>query len=342
MFDLISIGDVTEDVFVEVDDAAKLKCNSHSHRCFLEFPFGTKLGIKHIFKLLGGNAGNVAIGSKRLGLNSALYSEAGKDTQGELILASLKKEKVSIQYFKRKPNQKTNYSVVLYFHGERTILVHHEPRTYNFPLLEKSSWIYLTSMAQGSQKIFKPLLTYLKKSKAQLAFNPGTYQLSLGLKALLPLFKQTTVLFLNVEEAQTLLKSPERHLEKLLIKLHISGPKVVVITDGGNGSYCFDGKAFWYCPIYKVPALERTGCGDAYATGFIAALKYQRNLAQAMVWGSINSTSVLQRIGPQAGLIRKQLLEKITKASPNYKARFFQGKEVIKDRVYYPKKYKHF
>ncbi|MEK6901204.1 MAG: carbohydrate kinase family protein, partial [Nanoarchaeota archaeon] len=262
MFDLISIGDVTEDVFIQVDHAATLSCDArHNRVCHLEFPFGTKVGIKRVDKLLGGNAGNMAIGSSRLGLRSALYAEVGTDSQGELIYRSLKDNNVSTTYFFRNKKEKTNYSVVLYFNDDRTILVHHEKRHYRVPSLVPSRWVDLPSMAEGNQKIFPSLLRYLARTKAQLGFNPGTFQLSLGLSKLKPVLQRCTFLCVNKEEAQKLLATKSTDVRFLLRKLCETGPELIVITDGEKGTYCYDGKRYLYCPIYDVPCLERTGAG---------------------------------------------------------------------------------
>tara|TARA_Y100000310_G_C20650832_1_gene799321 strand:+ start:1106 stop:2128 length:1023 start_codon:yes stop_codon:yes gene_type:complete len=340
MFDLISIGDVTEDVFVEVDKVASVHC--HGETCHLDFKFGTKLGINKVSKLIGGNAGNVAIGSSRLGLSSALYAEVGKDSQGERLLKSFKNNKVSTKYFYLKKNEKTNYSVVLYFKGERTILVHHEHRQYKFPRLAKAKWLYLTSMANGSERIFPPLVKYLKKTKASLGFNPGTYQLKLGLKKLKPILKQAKFICINTEETQRLLGTKKRDFQYLTKKLQETGPEISVITDGPNGTYCYDGKNYYYCPIYEVPLIERTGAGDAFSTGFLSALVKGKTIPEAMKWGTLNSASVIQRVGPQDGLIKLSLLNKIMKANPNFKARKLNCKEIMKNKRCWPKKYKKF
>ncbi len=341
MLDLISIGDVTEDVFVEVTKAASLHCTTNDV-CKLDFKFGTKLAIEKVNKLLGGNAGNVAIGTRRLGLKSALYAEVGDDTQGQLIYTELKKNNVSTKYFYRKKGQKTNYSVVLYYKGERTILVHHEPRQYKFPKLPKAKALYLTSMGKGSEKIFKPLLQYLKKHKPLLGFNPGTHQINLGLKKLKPLFALSTAVFINTEEAKRLLKTNKHDFPYLLKGLHKTGAKIITITDGPNGSYTYDGEQFYFCPTFHVPVIERTGAGDAFSTGFMTALIKNKTIPEAMVHGSLSSAGVIQKIGPQHGLITASLQEKIIKANPTYRARTFKGKEVTKKKVYHHKKYKKF
>ncbi len=341
MFDLIAIGDVTIDTFIKLDPVASLHCDTH-HRCSLAIPFGTKLGVADVQKLWGGNSGNIAVGSSRLGLKSALYSEVGDDTDGKTIFDSLQQNKVSTKYFVRDKQRKTNVHYVLDYKAERTILVHHQPRSYHFPHLDPSKWAYFSSAGKGGKKLIGPLLQYHNATNAQIAFNPGTYQLRLGLQTLKPLLRHTSVLFLNLEEAQLLLKTSIRDFRLLLKKLHYHGHHTVVITDGNNGSYCFDGQNYWYCPIYKVPVVEMTGSGDAFATGFICALIYGKPVPEALCWGSINAASVIQQVGPQAGLLHLSLLCKILNANPKFQARTFSSKEVTNNKIYTPTQYRKF
>ena len=336
MLDIISIGDVTEDVFVQVGDGVTL------HGNHLDFTFPTKLGIDKVDKLVGGNAGNIAIGTARLGLKSALYAEVGADSQGELIYRSMRENKVSTRYFFRKKGQKTNYSVVLYYKGDRTILVHHEPRDYKFPRLGKSKFVYLTSMAKGSEKIFTPLLKYLKKTKAKMGFNPGTHQLNLGLKKIKSILEATEVVFLNVEETQKLLGTKKRDMMFLTRKLQETGPKIACVTDGPKGSYSYDGSKYLFCPIYDVPIMERTGCGDAFSTGFMSALCNGKDVGEAMKWGTISSAGVVQKVGPQNGLVQLSLMKRALKGNPKFKVREFNSAEVKRGNVYKPVKVKKF
>ncbi len=337
MLDLLSIGDVTEDVFLQLDDVATVVCDV-KHHCDLHIPFGTKLGVSRVDKLLGGNAGNMGIGAARLGMRSALYAEVGDDTQGELIYQSLKQNRVSTKYFFRKRGEKTNYSVVLDYEAERTILVHHEPRQYKMPGFSSARWMYLTSMARGCEKIFPRVADYVQKNKVKLGFNPGTYQLQLGVERLRSMLKLTEVLLINTEEAQLLLKTQKRDFPFLLESLHKIGAKIVVITDGENGAYCFDGVQRFYCPIFQVPIVERTGSGDAFSVGFLAALFYGQTVMEALRWGTINSAAVLQHIGPQAGLLNLMKMKKILQGNPMFQARVFTEKEVMRGKVYVPKK----
>ncbi|OGI65083.1 hypothetical protein A2642_03160 [Candidatus Nomurabacteria bacterium RIFCSPHIGHO2_01_FULL_39_10] len=341
MLDLIAIGDVTEDVFLQIDDVSTVVCDSQNHNCELHIPFGTKLGVSRVDKLLGGNAGNMAIGASRLGLKSALYAEVGEDVQGDLLYTSLKENKVSTKYFFRKRGEKTNYSVVLNHHAERTILVHHEMRAYRVPKFERVKWVYLTSMAKGSEKIFSKIISYVGKNKVKLAFNPGTYQLHLGLEKLRPLIEKCSVLIMNTEEAQGLLQTEKRDFKLLLSslwKVMKQERGIVVITDGENGAYCYDSEEYYYCPIVQVPIVERTGSGDAFSTGFVCALRYGESVAEALRWGTVNSAAVIGEIGPQAGLLRLAKMKKVLNENEGFKARVLLEREVMDEKVYVMKK----
>jgi len=342
MFDLIAIGDVTIDTFIKLDTIASLQCTKDHQHCSLCIPFGTKLGVSQVQRLWGGNSGNAAVGSSRLGLKSALYSEVGNDTDGKTIFDSLNKNKVSTTYFVRDKHRHTNVHYVLDYNAERTILVHHQPRSYHVPKLAPSKWVYFSSAGQGGEKMFTPLLKYHQSTNAQIAFNPGTYQLELGLQKLKPILQHSGILFLNTEEAQLLLGNSQRNFPFLLQKLHDFGPHTVVITDGNNGSYCFDGMDYWYCPIYQVPVIEMTGCGDAFATGFVCALIYDKSIPEALRWGSVNAAGVIQQVGPQAGLLHLPKLRKIISINPKFQPRICSGKEVTNHKVYYPTRYRKF
>ena len=316
MTDLISIGDATEDVFIQLKEASVKK---QGKKQVLSMEFATKIPVERVSKLIGGNAANVAIGSRRLGMKSAFYVLLGKDDQGERIKKSLAEEKVSLKYVQLRKGSKTNYSVVLNHGAERTILVYHVPRTYRLPELGKSRWVYYTSMGAGFEKLHGPMIKYLKKNNAKLGFNPGTHQMRKGANFLSPLLKQTEVLFLNKEETQLMTKSRSSDEKTLLKKSKDLGPRIAVLTDGPNGSYAYDGEEFFFQKIYKVPVVERTGCGDSYSTGFIAALFHKKSWQEAMQWGTLNAASVLQKIGPQEGLGRLSWIRKTLKNAKSFR-----------------------
>ncbi|HET9224348.1 MAG TPA: 5-dehydro-2-deoxygluconokinase [Roseiflexaceae bacterium] len=61
---------------------------------------------------IGGCPTNISVGTKRLGLNSALLTALGNDPVGDFILHALKREGVETRYIPRKPGRRTS-AVVL-------------------------------------------------------------------------------------------------------------------------------------------------------------------------------------------------------------------------------------
>ena len=302
MEDIITIGDSTEDVFLKVEEA-KVHCSRDKQNCQLCFTYASKIPVKRLDRLIGGNSSNAVIGSSRLGLKSALYTEIGDDLTGKRIIKILKENKVGTKYVKINNKTSTNYSVVINLGAERTILIYHEKRVYKLPRFDKSKWIYLSSMGKGCDKIYSDLVNHIRKNKIKLAFNPGTHQINQGVKKLNSILKLTTVLCLNKEEYQELLKNKSSDYKILLKEMYKLGPKICVLTDGSRGACVYDGSEFYSCKIFDVPVVERTGCGDSFFIAFVCALYYGNEIKEAMRWGIANSASVVQYIGSYEGLL---------------------------------------
>lgn len=302
MMDILSIGDATIDKFLKLKDASVL-CTLEREKCMLCLSFADKIPIIRLDEKVAGNALNNAVGSSRLGLETALYTVLGNDETGKKVIKQMVKDRVGTKYVVVERGSQSNYSVVLNFKDERTILVYHHPRQYLLPKIDHPQWIYYTSVwARGAGKLNAQLVSYINKKKNFLAFNPGTHQISEGLRHTGPLLRVTDVLFVNKEEAQTLV-GDHKNLKTLMKLLKKYVPGRIVITDGGRGSYTYDGEKCYYLPIFKAKIVEKTGAGDAYATGFIAALFHGYKAREAMRWGSANAASVIEKIGPQDGLL---------------------------------------
>ena len=305
-FDLISIGDTTYDVFLGLDEeTTKVQCDSNGENCLVLMPFADKVSVNTAIKVPGvGNAANMAVGASRLGLMAGLYTILGKDMTGREALAVFKKEKVATDYVEIDKKKDTNFSAVLSYKGERTILVYHEKRNYNLPKIGPAKWVYLTSLGPGHEVMHGQIIDYIDKTKARLIFNPGTHQFKEGLEVLKPLLQKTFALVVNKEESEKLVGKND-DIKELLKLTKNTGPEIVVITDGPKGSYAFDGNSFYFQDILDTPVFERTGCGDSYSTGFLAASFLGLDVPTAMKWGTVNAAFVIQKTGAQEGLLTR-------------------------------------
>jgi sugar/nucleoside kinase (ribokinase family) len=311
MYDFIAVGDATLDVFMKLEDASVL-CDKNTHECKLELSYADKIPVAQVDFIIGGNAANAAIGAKRLGHTSAFLSTVGDDDTGNKIIQNFHKEGVSTEFLTVDKGAQSNYSVVLNYQAERTILVHHIPREYVWNVQQPPKWFYLTSMGHGFEPVFEKVVGMVRESHSYLAYNPGSHQLALGFDALCPTLSVTNLLFLNREETAGLLKvDPTTPIKELLVGLKKTGAQIIVITDGPKGAYVYDGTHTFQLGVYDGPVVERTGCGDAFATAFTVAIAEGHDILEAMRWGNANSTAVLAQVGPEAGLCTMAQLQEI-------------------------------
>lgn len=324
MFDIISIGDSTLDAFFGLDEKdAQVLCDLNKEDCIICFRYADKIPAKSFTRVpAAGNAANNAVGSARLEMRSAIYTILGTDDIGRDVAKTFDKEGVEKKYIVWDEVHGSNVSVVLNYKGERTIFVYHQPRIYSWPTdFGPTKWVYYTSMGKEHYTLHEPLENYVSQNSVSLVFNPGSWQLKEGINVLSKIMKFCHLFIVNREESEKLVGQGE--IKDLLKKLAGFGPKIVIITDGPAGSYSFDGQKFYKLGILDCPIVERTGAGDSYATALVAALFYGKSLQDAMVWGTINSASVIQKIGPQAGLLTKAEIERIVSENPNLKAEEF-------------------
>lgn len=307
--ELLSIGDASIDTFITPTESETL-CNINDKECLICFSYGDKIPVKNLDFSMGGNAANNAVGMTRLGVKAAIVITLGVDIVGNQIVQSLKSEGVDATYAIQQTATTSNYSTIINYSGERTIFSYHAPRSYEFPVkLPVVPWVYLTSMGQSFVPFYKHIVEWLTKNpNVKLAFNPGSWQMRAGVEGIGDILKLTHLLFVNREEAQKLTnfgesKGKEKELITAVTKL---GPKTVVITDGGGGSFCFDGNKFTKIGILPVDSYERTGAGDAFGSGFLAAILKGKSYEEALVWGTVNSASVIGYTGAQKGLLKEE------------------------------------
>ena len=297
-YDVICIGSATTDVFGEVN------CLFSNVKC------GDKVLINKIFFEDGGSAVNSSVALSRLGLKVGFLGKLGKDYRAKDIQNLLKKEKVHIinKNFSTHP---TSYSFIADSSKEcdRIIFAYKgasddlQLRDIDWKIIKNTKWIYLGTMLGASFNTVKKLVIFAHKHKINILFNPSTYLAKKGKSYLKDILKYTTVLVLNLQEAQFVLKNQTNKIELLSKALRKLGPKTIIITNGSNGAYLYDGKYLCHTNPYKVKVVSTTGAGDAFASGFLASYIKTKDLLLAIKIGMANAASVITRIGAQNKLL---------------------------------------
>lgn len=312
VFDVLCVGNAKIDIFLSIlNENSYMHLNKDANE--LCVAYGQKIPVNQCLLELGGNAANVAVGLSKLKISVAIMTEIGKDEFAQKIINTLFNEKVDTSNILQTEGQQSSFSTILSFKGERTIFTEHAIRNHNFNFENISAkWVYLTSLGEKWQDAYLKTMNFAKKNNCRIAFNPGTLQIDSDGNNIRDVITLTDILFVNREEAMTILmiKDEGLSINDLLNGLKQLGPKIAVITDGENGSFAVDDKRKFFSQS-AVPTLivEKTGAGDAYASGFLAAILSNLPIQTAMKWGTLNASGTMSAIGAQNGLLSKEEME---------------------------------
>lgn len=322
---MLAIGDIFTDAFIKLrEDKARIDTDPDGSKR-LSMEFGSKPPYERVDIVQAvGPSPNAAVAFARLGLRVDLRAFLGNDMPGKDSLDYLQKEGVNTRLVSVQDGIKSNYYYVLRYGADRTILVKNEEYDYSWKEPEETpDWIYLSLISESAWQLHEDLLAYLeKRPEVKFAFQPGTFHFEWGKEKLAAIYRRAYITVMNREEAALVAGKTTESIRELAASLHALGPEVVIITDGPAGSYASFGGKVLKMPNFPdiAPPLDRTGAGDAFASTIVAALALGEPMETALRWAPVNSMSVVQKIGAQAGLLKRAEIEEYLKtAPPDYK-----------------------
>lgn len=301
---VLCIGKATQDVFLQSDEFDPKK---EGKVAYTHLPLGAKLDVEELTFATGGNATNAAVTFARQGLHAQYMWALGTEPASQAITIELDNENVDMAGVVHGEQYKASYSTILLAPtGERTILNYHGSMVHSsgHPLdldhIADADWLYLSSV--GSMELLEKIVTIAAKHNVKIAMNPAATELAKPdqLKALL---EDVTILSLNKEEMQQVVEG--QTLEELARHATNYCP-VVLVSDGPHGAVATDSKVIVRAGMYEdVPVIDRTGAGDAFASGFVAWYILGKPLEECVIFASANSTSVVTKIGAKAGILHQ-------------------------------------
>jgi len=280
---------------------------------------------------VGGSPTNIAVGSIRLGLKTALLTAIGKDPVGDFIMRFLNDEGVDTQYIPTKLG-----------HRSSAVILGIEPPD-QFPLVfyrDNAADIYLTmddvlATPVERTKVFEISGTGLSKDPSrsstffacELAKSAGsTIVMDLDFRAdqwfdvrafgvytrvILPMVDvaigteeeinaATLVDSSKVDVGYSQISAPtiEGDIELAVSEILQRGPKVVVVKRGSKGATLFfkDGKQV-DVPGFPVEVYNVLGAGDAFTSGFIYGIVHNWDWYKATRMGNACGAIVVTRHG---------------------------------------------
>jgi sugar/nucleoside kinase (ribokinase family) len=349
---ICSIGGITEDTFLWHRALQTQNATTQATSC-LSIPFGEKIDIEQQLSFLGGGAANTALNFHNLDLNASLVAARGNDATGMFLEQQLQRFGLSTNHILIDPSEQSGHSYILHNQcHDRIIFVYRganktiKKEQFPFEHCLNQEALYLTSMHQENH-IFTTIIEEAYKKNIFIAINPGSTQLSSGAQELCDALHAVSIIILNRSEACTLLKA--LHTQKSQITQELCsfestrgsllseslncaqtfftlehyfqcmlslGPQIAILTDGENGVYLATKEKAFYHQALPTQVIETVGAGDAFGSTFVALYLENKNIIQALRAGMVQSSSVIQQIGAQAGLLKKSELLKKSREIP--------------------------
>ncbi|MDP2860926.1 MAG: carbohydrate kinase family protein [bacterium] len=310
MYDIVSIGSATRDIFLSADNFKSLDVPDFSSGKGLCFPLGSKIEIKKIVFTSGGGGTNTAVTFARQELSTACVGVIGNDLNGQEVSNELAREGVEIKYFQKHDDDYTAYSVILVdSSGERTILSykgegqHFDVNKIAFDQLQ-TKWLFLDSLG-GHYDLLEKAVNWAVANDIKLATNPGGKELEHGLEKLRPLLKNFSIVIMNQEEASSLTGIDYKQEEEIFKFMDEVIGGIFVMTKGPEGVVVSDGKNVYRAGIPDSPIVERTGAGDAFSSGFVSEYIRSGDISKAIQFATANASSVVTQYGGKAGILKK-------------------------------------
>lgn len=321
---ILCIGSATKDIFFPTNEGVVIETPEDllSQRK-IAFEMGAKYHIESRFESLGGCSVNVAVGLSRLGENVSCYASIGDDMIAEWIKEKLISNRIGIANIEKQVKCQNDLSAILVDinSGERVIFSN---QTSNkFLKIEKEKllgfdWIFIGDLSGDWKKNSDLIVEYAKEKNIPFAINPRQKTIHDDAKKVMEAASCAQVLFCNKDEAIELVKSytnkGEFNDEKFLLKsLKDKGAALVVITDGTRGAWANDGHEMLHVDVdsFLRKAVDTTGAGDAFTSGFFAAYLKGKEVGECLKWGIINSSSSVQYYGGIEGLLKENEIEKM-------------------------------
>ncbi|MBI5369842.1 hypothetical protein HZA85_01440 [Candidatus Uhrbacteria bacterium] len=308
MFDIITIGGATRDVFLVSDKFLSIRSKKIPSGVGECVALGSKIEVDQLVLTTGGGATNAAATFASLGFHTATMTRIGDDSTGKDVIDDLSAFGVSTHFVRMIKGGQTGYSVLLTMRdGERTILTFRgvssqfEQKDIHWGGCEQTKWIYLTSLG-GNLALSKKVIENARRCNIKVAWNPGKGELKSGMKSFLALLPMIDILTMNLEEAKLL--TGKKHVTGIFKMLQSDG-KIRLITDGTNGSHVWRDGWMAHAGTTGVKAVSRTGAGDAFGSGFVAGFIKREDIRYALAIGTLNAESVVQQFGPKLGILKK-------------------------------------
>lgn len=250
----------------------------------------------------GGKGANQAVAAARLNGSVKMIGRVGEDAFGEALLQNAMEDEVDIAHIIRDPDSPTGIAFITVDDlGQNTIVVasgaNGRLSTEDILAAEDvfSDASVLLLQLECPLSAVEYAIGIAKKYDTQIVLNPAPAQLLDS-----ELLEQVDYLIPNENELKLL--AGQESVEASIDVLRSMGIVRFVVTLGEDGALVVDNEQKKWIPAYRVPVVDTTAAGDAFAGAFSVALCEGLTIWEAARWGNAAGALTVMSAGAQPSL----------------------------------------
>lgn len=300
MFDLIAIGNISIDLFYK---GHTLTVNDGR----FQLAIGGKYFTDFFFEGIGGGGTNVAIGTKKLGLNSAIFGKVGTGDYGQMVVNKLQNIGVNTSLLQKVDGYYNISSILVNEKGEQTIINYDTAGQHlinnpeDLQKLLNTKIIYFGNLPNVDWQERVRMINHVSNKDILIITNIGVNDCRRDNHELEEYLKNTNILIVNAHEFSDIAKRKYEEIDfrnNVLALAAYLNDKVVIVTDGGKGSYgYYQGNCYYQEAVKIDKIIQSAGCGDAYTSGFITEYSKSKDIVSSMSKGANYASRILTQLG---------------------------------------------
>jgi len=303
---IVSIGSALVDILIREDDTFLEKiCVPKGGMTLVDHEYIQRtllLATDSPHIVPGGSACNTAIGIARLGGNARFIGKLGTDDMGRLFESGLQKNNVeSILFRSHLPTGRVlsvitpdaQRSMLTYLGASAETL----PEEISHTSLAEAAIVHIEGYLLFNRNLILAALKSAKKAGAMISLDLASFTVVREMKRFLNEIvpEYVDILIANEDEAFAFTGMDD---ERNALKKLSENTTIAVLKAGKRGSFVFhDNKIIPIAPIGCGNAVDTTGAGDLWASGFLFGLVHNFPLEKCGILGSACGYEVCQTVG---------------------------------------------
>ena len=258
-----------------------------------------------------GTAAGTSVDLAKLGIETVVLGAIGDDELGELLVQMLDRHGVDTTRLVRKQDDRTSVSILLIGDdGERQVVVrlpgangHLSLDDVDFDAIAEADLLHVGGVDVLGKFAGAPLLEVMAFAHSRGVptsldvLGPCDERIA---ERLAPALRDADYFLPNADQLTGMTGCSEP--AEAAAALRRLGVGCVVATLGADGSLVSSDRGEAFLPAFDVPVLDTTGCGDAFAAGFIVGVLSGRDEQSAAWLGTAAAAQVVQGLGSDAGI----------------------------------------